>query len=864
MVLVNKVILNPNVVSGKIGQIVYFGYSITPNNATNKGITISSSNPDVVEIFENSFRFKKSGAATITITSNDGGFTESYSCTCENEKDFISTVQELEIRLQQYYDVLKLSLKNEKDQALIEVSAEKMKMISELEKVCSTLVSDVKKIANDNVVIINRELQEAIEALESVTLSSVEEIKNSSSDQLNKISVKLRELTEYMDGIYDKISVHINNAESNVSFYIEEAILKAKSDVNTLVSNTMETIGDKLQSALLAIDKREEFAIINMDNKYTTAIDLIESAEITAIEDIKLVVEDLKLQLHKEVEGIDGIIKGELNKAILEIKTLQENALNEIQKAEMVVKNIIDVELDSAKTQIKNEVENVKNSMFEYMMTLNNMMTEHKNNLMNDIIADKDAILIEFEIEANRLIEIIREKEYELFQDLQAVQQAIINRIQLVTQGYDAQMEDIKNAKILELEQLIQGYDAQIEVARLAATTSITEMGDSYLRDLLNKKNEYEAFLTSLKNQFSDQLTNQYSGHSSSLTSEFNTHRDSLNNQVNNSSTGLKKQLSDDYTTHSTNLLNEKNTYTANLTNTKDAGMNEITNLKNSAMDEIGRNTNSGLWKTVRDSVITTGQDQKTSLTNEGNRLLSLFADIEVNFTALTDAAVERIGTSDSTGLRGEAVVSITSHRTNAEKRIGTSDTAMNGSSASLRKEVVDRIVALSAQKEEEIRATGTDVTDSAYTAMNLEKDKILQSVIAAVTAGEEQMYTAMSNIVTTKNENETAINALHTSTITDIENKRVSSVASVNSTNDSAVSTVNSTRDSAVSRIGTSDSSMNGSSPSVRKDAVDSVLAKKTESLTAIETAKGNAITEITKLTAITAAEVDAIWAGI
>lgn len=864
MVLVNKVVLNPKVTIGKIGQIEYFGYSVFPLNATNQNITVTSSNPSVIEVFENSLRFKKTGAATITVTSDDGGFRETFSCFCEANHDFISTVQELELRLQQYYDVLKSDMSKHKNSALVEISNTKVKLIEDLELVCIKLITDVKKITGNNISELNRELQECIEALELTRDDGINSIKALSTAEFKKIDDKLNSVSLNVSKTLASIEKFLSDKEHDFNLYIETTIADAKNSINSLVVNAVNDVTTKLQNVLFSIDKRETIAISNMDEKYSRAITLIESAEITAIEDIRLEVQKLKAELSQEVDGIEGIIKGELNKAITEIKALQDKSLSEITKLELVVKNTVAVELENAVTRIANEVDSVKMIMREYMLELNNEMTVHKDSLMGDIIADKDAILMEFEREANRLIELIREKEYELFQDLQEVQQAIINRIQLVVQGYDAQMEQLKLAKINELELVIQGYDVMIENAKTLAANSITEMGDSYLADLLKAKNDYSTILTNLKDNFSTQLTNEKNTHSTNLTNEYNTHKTSLDNQVKNPTTGLQKILNNDYDRHSAALLSEKNTYTQNLTDTKNSGVSEITNLKNSAMDEIGRNTNSGLWKTVRDSVISTGNEQKTGLTNEGNRLLGLFSDIESAFISLRDEAVARIGTSDSTGLRGEAVSSITTHRANAEKRLGSTDTSMDGSSPSLRKEIIDRLVQLSSQKEQEIRDTGATVKNEAFQQMNAEKDTVNASIMASVSAGEEQMDVAMRNIIATKETNEGAMNALHVSTTTDIENKRVAAVNSVESTKNSAVSTVNSTKDSAVQRIGTSDTSMDGSNSSVRKAAVDAVNSKKNESLTAINNAKGDALTEITNLTTITPAEVDAIWSGL
>lgn len=53
-------------------------YTITPNNATNKNVTLTSSNPSVVAINGECIRTLSEGTSTITITTEEGHFTDSF------------------------------------------------------------------------------------------------------------------------------------------------------------------------------------------------------------------------------------------------------------------------------------------------------------------------------------------------------------------------------------------------------------------------------------------------------------------------------------------------------------------------------------------------------------------------------------------------------------------------------------------------------------------------------------------------------------------------------------------------------------------------------------------------------------------
>lgn len=859
--LVEKITLNPKVTSGKIGQIVYWGYQIAPSNATNKKIIVTSSNSDVIEVFENSFRFKRQGSSSITVRSEDGNFRESFVVTCEGENDYISTVQELEKRLQDLQNVLKIDLNRIGQNSLTEIGKAKLEVLGQFESTTIELLAKIKKATADNIGTMDEDLRKHLVTLTETTTIKLNEIKKTSNDQLVVIDNKIKALSELVETISKNIEGFLTDKESDFNLYVSQAIEEAKVTIKQLTDKASSELSIKIQDMLLALDKREQFSISLMENKYSDGITFIESAEKTAIEDLRLEVLSLKKGLSEEVAGLSGIISGELAKAIKEIKDLQDKAVTEISKLESIVKNQIGIEIERAKGLIADELDAVKLAMHEYMLTLKNELIQAKDNLLGEITMDKDNMLLELEREKNRLVELIREEEFKLFQDLHNTQQAIINRIQTVVQGYDAEMEAIKVAKIEELDTIIAGYDELITLAKTAATDEITNMGNSYLQDLLNAKNEYHTILTDLKNTFSTQLTEEKNTHSANLNSEYTTHKNSLDDQVKNPTTGLKKLLLNDYNTHSAALLSEKNTYTANLTDTKNAGVTEITNLKNSSLDEIGRTQNSGLWKQVRDSVIATGTSEKNKVTAEGARIQQLFTNIESNFIQLTDNAIASIGTSDSTGKRGEAITAINSHKDAAVRRIGTSDDAMDGSNPSLRKQAVARIIEI---MNTSIANTQSETNRiSAEGIANVEAKRVATEQYIDGKKGEAIATTdqCIVNINNTKTSAETSIGSVKTQAISDVENKRVSSVSSVDSAKNTGVSTVNSTKDAAVRRIGTSDTAMDGSSPSVRKDAVDSIKANKTASLNEMTAAKNAHVSEISTMTEITSAEVKALW---
>ena len=73
-VLVTGVSLNASTVKMYVGQSYQLIHTIKPSNATNKGVTWSSSNTNVVSVSNGKIVGKSSGKARITVTTNDGRY----------------------------------------------------------------------------------------------------------------------------------------------------------------------------------------------------------------------------------------------------------------------------------------------------------------------------------------------------------------------------------------------------------------------------------------------------------------------------------------------------------------------------------------------------------------------------------------------------------------------------------------------------------------------------------------------------------------------------------------------------------------------------------------------------------------------
>ena len=79
-VTVTGVSASPSSLSGKVGESGDISVTVSPDNASNKGVSFSSDNAGVAEVDSSGHvSFKGAGSAAITVKTNDGGYTASVS-----------------------------------------------------------------------------------------------------------------------------------------------------------------------------------------------------------------------------------------------------------------------------------------------------------------------------------------------------------------------------------------------------------------------------------------------------------------------------------------------------------------------------------------------------------------------------------------------------------------------------------------------------------------------------------------------------------------------------------------------------------------------------------------------------------------
>lgn len=86
---VNKITVEPTNMTLSVGDKRAFSYKITPDNATNQGVMISSSDDEIISIKDNNIIGLKPGTATVTITTVDGDYNATIKVTVTAAKNIV-------------------------------------------------------------------------------------------------------------------------------------------------------------------------------------------------------------------------------------------------------------------------------------------------------------------------------------------------------------------------------------------------------------------------------------------------------------------------------------------------------------------------------------------------------------------------------------------------------------------------------------------------------------------------------------------------------------------------------------------------------------------------------------------------------
>ena len=90
IVNVKKIEVSPSNMNLNVGDKKEFNYTITPENATNQGVMISSSDDNVISISDNNVVAIKEGTADVTITTVDGDYSATIKVTVSGKKNIVN------------------------------------------------------------------------------------------------------------------------------------------------------------------------------------------------------------------------------------------------------------------------------------------------------------------------------------------------------------------------------------------------------------------------------------------------------------------------------------------------------------------------------------------------------------------------------------------------------------------------------------------------------------------------------------------------------------------------------------------------------------------------------------------------------
>lgn len=302
----------------------------------------------------------------------------------------------------------------------------------------SNINSEYTQLINQFKIEVGNITIEALNKLESSigNLKSTQNItENIISAFENQINTILSDTQKHLENKQNEFYNLINSMSSGVANEIEE--------VKTIIEQ-------KKQEALLQLNKSENSAITRLEETYDVGVATILSAEKTALYNLGLLTDELIEKLKQTANGVDITIKNKLKEALNEIEEYSNSLKEEIKESEIQIKEDIKAEASKLVEEAYRELENIKIDMQNFSALLKKEMTEYKDYLLEEINQDREKFFIEMEREQNRLLEVLRLREYEIITNLNKKEQAIISNIAMVVNGYDRELEILKQAKLNE------------------------------------------------------------------------------------------------------------------------------------------------------------------------------------------------------------------------------------------------------------------------------------------------------------------------------------------------------------------------------------------------------------------------------
>lgn len=334
--------------------------------------------------------------------------------------------------LQQYVDEIQ-SMTKEIENNLLKIQNDQIKLFkNNLNNISNNCISDIQ-------LLLNKTNSKVRNNLHNNTIDN--ELINDFQFQVQAILLQVK----------NDLDTYKNSFDLSVMDKIDTETIKLKK----FISENHGKIEEELHEALYQINQSENSALNRLEETYDLGVETIVSAERTALKNLKILSEELSLKLESKVEEIENVIHEKLQNALDNIKKIEENALTNITKLEFSIKNELITEKENIISELKKLIEDFEFTLQGYVDEMKAELTAHKDQLINDILINKEEILIELDKVKNSIIESLREKEYEFIQEMNNRAQELISEIFATVEGFDLELEIIKNAKIKEFTEAL-------------------------------------------------------------------------------------------------------------------------------------------------------------------------------------------------------------------------------------------------------------------------------------------------------------------------------------------------------------------------------------------------------------------------
>lgn len=386
-----------------------------------------------------------------------------------------------------------------------------------------------------------------------------QQVANTIAGKLEIIQNKIeKETTEHMaqnakleiTAILDDLLTEIETLKNEMLEDVIKRLNKEKKNVSSFIEEYKGTIDAKMSLSLEQLNGNLQTSIQEINEIYNNALQIINSAEKTGVNNIELKLAELKTQLVSDQKTLKDELKNQYGILTEKLQQTEIETLKKINALEQKIRTKLDSDVAAIVQQVLKYKDSIKEEMRLYEVQLEDELSKKKNKLIAEIEVDKQDLLNSMTARKDELLVIIdKERVNQSGKILQKGNEVFSNLVASIN-GHEQEFQQMNSENV---NKFISEIKIVYDQAKLAFLTMfdlvkqrVNAVGDEKNNLLTEKYTEYNRTLEEKRSTSVRELENKKKEITSFLgENKTNGHwkiiLDSLNESLENSKRSLNE-----------------------------------------------------------------------------------------------------------------------------------------------------------------------------------------------------------------------------------------------------------------------------------------------------------------------------------